>query len=78
MPGFNDIIRNEVVKDIFGIWQAAGLLIISYSRIQTKFNDVVAKFEGTKKWAKVHKSVTTLVLEEWLDKIYNIIQVRDF
>ena len=53
MPGFNDI-RNEVVKDIFGIWQAAGLLIISYSRIQTKFNDVVAKFEGTKKWAKVH------------------------
>ena len=53
MPGFNAI-RNEVVKDIFGIWQAAGLLIISYSRIQTKFNDVVAKFEGTKKWAKVH------------------------
>ena len=78
MPGFNDIIRNEVVKDIFGIWQAAGLLIISYSRIQTKFNNVVVKFEGTKKWAKVHKNVTTLVSEEWLDKIYNIIQVRDF
>ena len=29
-------------------------------------------FDGAKKWAKVHKSVTTLVLEEWLDKIYNI------
>ena len=78
MPGFNDIIRNEGVNDSFWIWQAAGLLIISYSRIQTKFNDVVAKFEGTKKWAKVHISVTTLVTEEWLDKIHNIIQVRDF
>ena len=78
MPGFNDLTRDEVVKDIFGIWQAAGLLIISYSRIQTKFNDMVAKFEGAKKWAKVHKSVTTLVSQEWLDKINNIIQVRDF
>ena len=29
-------------------------------------------FEGAKKWAKVHKSVTTLVSEEWLDEIYNI------
>ena len=60
------------MKDIFGIWQAAGLLIISYRRIQTKFNDVVAKFEGINKWAKAHKSVITLASEEWLDKIYNI------
>ena len=43
------------MNDIFWIWQAAGLLIISYTRIQTKFNDMVAKFEGAKKWAKVHK-----------------------
>ena len=72
MPGFNDIIRNEGVNDSFWIWQAARLLIISHSRIQTTFNDVVAKFKGAKKWAIVHNSVTTLVSDEWLDKIYNI------
>ena len=69
MPGFNKIIW---------IWQAAGLLIINLTRIQTKFNDVVAKFKGAKKWAKVHKSVTTLVSEEWLDKVYNTCKCEIF
>ena len=55
-----------------GYGKAAGLLIINFSRIQTKFNDLVAKFEGAKKGAKVDKNVTTLVSEEWLYKIYNI------
>ena len=78
MSGFNGIIRNEVVNDIIWIWQAAGLLVINFSRIQTKFNDLVAKFEGAKKGAKVDKSVTTLVSEEWLNKIYNICKCEIF
>ena len=60
MPGFNNV-RNEVVDDIIWVWQAAGLPIISFSQIQAKFNELVAKFEGAKKWAKVYQSVTTSV-----------------
>ena len=56
MLGFNDL-RNEVVNDIIGTLQAEALPIISYGKIQAKFNYVVAKFERAKKWAKVCKSV---------------------
>ena len=52
MLGFNNV-RNEVVDDIIWIWQAAGLPI-NFSQIQANFNEVVAKFEGAQKWAKIY------------------------
>ena len=71
MPGFNDV-KNEVVNDTIRIWQAAGLPIISHSRIQIKFKHVGDKFEGAKKTAYVRQKETTLVSEDWLDKLFDI------
>ena len=71
MPGFNDL-RNEIVNDVIYIWRAASLPIISYSRIQTKLKDLVAKFER----AKISKSYVNGVSEDWLDKIFDICKCK--
>ena len=42
------------MNDIIWIRQAAGLSI-SYSQIQTKFKDEVAKLEAAKKWVEVER-----------------------
>ena len=60
------------MNDTIRIWQAAGFPTISHSRIQIKFKDVGDKFEGAKKTAYVRQKGTTLVSEDWLDKLFDI------
>ena len=71
MPGFNDL-RNEIVNDVIYIWQAVSLPIISYSRIQTKLKDFVAKFER----AKISKSCANGVVEDWSDRTFDICKCK--
>ena len=60
----------EIVNDVINIWKAASLPILRCNRFPTKLKDLVTKFEGAKKRAKVSKSGATRISEGLVERTF--------
>ena len=53
-PYFNDL-KDDTVNDVIKIWKTASFFVIGSIKIQTKFKNIISKFEAVKKRAKTEK-----------------------